>query len=236
MKLIHQIIISDADLSNFVPKNKENLEKHCPSYDYILWDYPKIKKFILDNGDGEVLKAIDSVKANAFKADVARYYIVQKMGGWYIDLNNYFNESPPEEYSLLAFAEDGMVSGAPWSVQNGFFYFKEKNSPQLSNVVDICVDNIKNRVYGFNEFCPTGPLVFGRGIAHALPENSKHFFGQYIVARKGMYDGFYMSNFFKSAKDPLALYKPYHKINATGKSGLPGENNYVEMWKNKELY
>ena len=236
MKLIHQVVISDANLDGFVPKNKENLEQHCADYDYILWDYAKIKKFILDNGDQKVLKAIDSVKANAFKADIARYYIVHKMGGWYIDLNNYFKEPPPEDYDILAFAEDGMPSGAPWSVQNGFFYFNKKDSPQLLNVVDICVDNVENRVYGFNEFCPTGPLVFGRGIAHALPEGSKHFFGQYIVARNGMMDGFYMSNFFNSVKKPLALYKPYHKINATGKPGIPGANNYVEMWKNRELY
>ena len=83
MKLIHQVVISDANLDGFVPKNKENLEQHCADYDYILWDYAKIKKFILDNGDQKVLKAIDSVKANAFKADIARYYIVHK-NGWMV--------------------------------------------------------------------------------------------------------------------------------------------------------
>jgi len=236
MKLIHQVVISDADLSDFVPKNKDNLEQHCPDYEYILWDYSKIKKLIEDSGDHEVLEAIDGIKANAFKADIARYYIVHKMGGWYIDLNNYFVKSPPDNYDLLAFAEDEMPSGAPWSIQNGLFYFKYAGNPNLRKIVDICIQNVKDRVYGFNEFCPTGPLVFGRGLAHHLPENSNHFFGQYIVARADKADGFYMSNFYNSANKPLALYKPYYDNYATGRSGVPGSNNYVEMWKNKELY
>lgn len=237
MTLLHQVVISDqVSSNNFIPKNKSNIEKYCGSYDYILWDYEKIKSFILKNGDSKVLDAIDSIKANAFKADVARYYIVHKMGGWYVDLNNYFTQPPPEQYDMILFSEARMPSGAPWGIQNGFFYVKNKENKQLKTVVDICIDNIENKLYGFNEFCITGPLVFGRGMAHGLPDNSNHFFGEYICATKDVYDGFYMSNLYTSAAKPLALYKPYHALNATGKPEIPGANNYIEMWKNREIY
>jgi hypothetical protein len=236
MRIVHQIAISDHSLDNFVPENKKNLEKYFLNYDYLFWDFPQIKKFILSNGDFKVLDAINNINANAFKADVARYYIIYKMGGWYVDLNNFFQEAPPEEYDFVVFSESRMPAGAPWGIQNGLFYFKQPNHHCLKRVVDICVDNISKRYYGFNPFFPTGPNAFGMALAHNLPEDSNHFFGEFVVEKENFQNGFYMSNFYQNNDQPLALYKPYHGFDLVGNPRIPGSNNYVRMWQERKIY
>lgn len=229
--IIHQVAISNENLEQYVAPNKNNIKQFYGSSEYMFWDYFKIKDFILKNGDVEVLEAIDNIKPNAFKADIARYYIVYKMGGWYVDLNTYFQHHPPVgKNELIVFTQTQFfTSESSWAVYNGLFYFN-KEHPILKYMIDRCIENVKNKYYGANPWCPTGPNIFGLAVSHFnLPENNTYLFGSALWNLEDKPDGFYLND-----KSPFALYKPSGLY--TGDSGLPHGNNYVEMWHDKNIY
>ena len=225
-KIIHQIAISESSLIGYVPPNKSSIDTFFNNHQYILWDYKKIKSFILKNKDNHVLDAIDAISANAFKADIARYYIVYKLGGWYTDLNNFFVSSPPENIHELVFFRDVQeLTKSSWSVQCSLFY-ADKGHEILKRSVDRSVENVKNKYYGGHALCPTGPNLFGSEIASKnLPENSSYLIGQ---MKKGKEPGFYFREilFAKYKSNGLVASNP----------GLPGGNSYEELWQKKELY
>lgn len=226
-KIIHQIAISESSLSGYVPPNKTHIDTFFNNYQYIFWDYKKIKNFILKNGDRDVLEAIDNISANAFKADIARYYIVYNLGGWYSDLNNFFLSEPPKNNNELIFFRDfQFMTGTSWAVQNSLFY-AEKRHKVLELAISSCIENVKRKYYGGHPLCPTSPNLFGSVIASInLPENHRYMIGEMGVVN-GV-TGFYLEN------ECFATYKT-NGLKAA-ESGIPGGNNYETIWHSRELY
>lgn len=225
-KIIHQIAISDESLKDYTPPNMQSINNFFSDYDYIFWDYRKLRKHILKSGDTKVMEAIDSVKANAFKADIARYYILHNFGGWYTDLNNFFVSEPCEGDSQMVFFRDVQeLTKTSWAVQVSLFY-AQRGHKILSYAVDSAINNVANRWYGGHALCPTGPNLFGSVIASQnLPENNPYIIGN---MKKGSVDGFYVNGSL------FAKYKPNNLLHAD--SGLPGGNNYERLWTRRELY
>jgi hypothetical protein len=226
-KIVHQIAISDSLPKNYVAPSYESIIKNFKNYEYIFWDYKKIKNFILKNGDNQVLEAIDSVRANSFKADIAKYYIVYRLGGWYTDLNNLFvSEIGVEDYDFVVFRDVQELTNSSWAVCSGLFYSKPNNEILL-NSFQSCINNVKKKYYGGHALCPTGPNLFGSEIAkNNLPENNKFLFGD--LKKNIEPSKFYLNN------KPVAEYKPNNL--PAGDSGLPGNNSYPELWLNRALY
>lgn len=225
-KIIHQVAITDSPLSGYTPPNLDSIKKYFPKHDYIMWDYKKIKSLIVKNNDYHVLEAIDSVKANAFKADIARYYIIYKIGGWYTDLNNFFVSDPPDADSEIIFFRDVQhLTSSSWAVQVSLFCAKPRHFI-LKKALDQSVENVLSKHYGGHALCPTGPNLFGSSIAYFnLPENNSYIIGS---MHKGKESGFYIDN---------TLFAKY-KSNGLNQceSGLPGNNNYEQLWLDRELY
>ena len=225
-KMIHQIAISSESLKSYTPPNLSSIEKYFPKHQYFFWDYKKIKSFILKNKDNHVIEAIDNISANAFKADIARYYILYKLGGWYTDLNNFFVSDPPEnKHELIFFRDVQDLTKTSWAVQVSLFY-AEKNHDVLLDALSMSINNVKNKYYGGHALCPTGPNLFGAAIAkNNLPENNTYCIGK---MKKGKGDGFYFGNSL------FAEYKP-NNLKASD-SGLPGGNSYSDLWLSRDLY
>jgi len=225
MKAIHQIIISN-DNKSIIPNNYENIEEFFIGYRHTVWNYNSIKKFIIKNNDLDVLNAIDRIKPNAFKADIARYYLIYKIGGWYSDVNNFFSESINcLDYSLVFFKDSSFHTGSSWSVSNGLFYSKSGNSI-LKDAVDMCISNVNNKYYGGHALCPTGPNLFGSAIAkHNLPENSNYLIGEFLKTKT---PGFFINDKL------VCKYKPNNLSNSD--PGIIGSNSYAEMWQNRSVY
>jgi mannosyltransferase OCH1-like enzyme len=225
-KIVHQIAISEKKILNYLPPNKKSIEEFFPKHKHILWDYYAIKHFILKNNDNHVIEAIDKIKANAFKADIARYYILYKLGGWYTDLNNFFVSDPPKEnYEMIFFRDVQSLTNSSWAVQVSLFY-SSKNHHVLKDAITQSVYNVKNNYYGGHALCPTGPNLFGSIIAkHNLSETTSYLIGDMI---KNKTPGFYFNN------QIFAKYKPNNLKVAN--SGLPGNNNYEKIWNERMLY
>lgn len=221
-------------MDSYVTPNRENIQESLPNVHYNFWDFNKIKKRLIQDGATDVLDAINNIKPYALKADIARYYLVYKTGGWYIDLNNYFNCVVPEiirrERELIVFGEVQQTSDSTWAINNGLFY-AEPEHPALKQTIDLCIENVKNKYYGFNALCPTGPNVLGRAVAsQKLDRFHRQLYGRYIWHVTTSPRGFY----FKDRPSPFALYKPNGEM--PGESSLPGGNSYIKMWNSGNLY
>lgn len=223
-KIVHQILISDSHKES--PKNLESVKQCFKGYEHIVWNYKKIKAFILKNGDSHVLHAIDSVRPYAYKADIARYYILYKFGGWYSDCSIFFNTPPRyEKYSFVFFRDVQKNTGTSWAVANGLFY-SNKNNSVLQKSIDMCIESVKDQYYGANALCPTGPALFGSAIAsERIYKNSNYLIGDLI---KGEEPGFYFEDTL------FAKYKP--GMSEEDDYQILGGNYYPEMWNKKGVY
>lgn len=83
-KTIHYTWFSSAPFPNEVKKCMETWDKFLPDYEFILWDYDKVKN-IENKFFQEALKA----KKWAFAADFVRIYAVYNEGGIYLDTDVY---------------------------------------------------------------------------------------------------------------------------------------------------
>ena len=224
---IHQIVITENSLKDYSSPNKKSIEKYFSEYEYIFWDIKKIKSFILKNNDDKVWKAIESVKPYSFKADIAKYYIVYKLGGLYSDLNIFFEKNIDiEDYGFIFFKDLQDQTMTSWAVASGLFFSKPKN-PILLDSVNQCIDNVNKKYYGGHPLCPTGPNLFGSSIAkNNLPENHNYNIGSFIKQNK--------ESLFVLNKKIIAKYK--NNGLSFGNSGIPGGNNYGDIWHNKNVY
>ena len=229
MKAIHQVIITTENIDNYAIPNRKSISDRFVDNGYIyhLWELDDVKRLTDAFGDHDVWEAITKVKANAFKADIARYYIVYRIGGWYVDLNTWFPGPPPQEelFDGIFFRDDQDLCESSWAVYNGLFYFPA-GSEVLKAAVDMSVYNVMSEYYGNHALCPTGPNLLGMAVAsQGLDEGTKYLIGraQYNDER-----GFYFGQ---------RLFAKY-KFNGLdiGESGLPGNNNYIELWNNRDLY
>lgn len=229
-KIIHQIAITDADISGWVPPNKNAIETFFSDYTYKFWTMESLEKLLIKNNDLDVLDAINNIKPFALKADIARYYIVYKFGGWYCDLNMFFQMAPPSKhnYEYIVFADVLESANTTWAVYNGLFYFK-KGHPILKKAIDQCVKNVKEKYLGPNSLFPTGPNVLGAAVAsYQLQPQTSYKIGFSVPGGSELTAGYYFDTriFAKFKGNGLAL----------GESGLPGGNNYRKMWETGDIY
>ena len=229
-KIIHQIAITDVDIDGWVPPNRAAIEEFFPDYEYKFWTLESITNLLIKNKDLHVLEAINNIKPFALKADIARYYIVYKFGGWYTDLNMFFQMPPPSRHNheYIIFADVLESAQTSWAVYNGLFYFR-KGHPILKSAIDQCVKNVKEKYLGPNSLFPTGPNVLGAAVAqYQLQPSTSYKLGFSVPGGSEITAGYYfdMRMFAKFKGNGLKL----------GESGLPGGNNYRKMWNSGNIY
>ena len=64
----------------------ESVREWYEDTDYKLYDNEEVEKFLDTHFDPEIRAAYDSLNPLAYKADLARYCILYKNGGWYLDV------------------------------------------------------------------------------------------------------------------------------------------------------
>ena len=225
-KMIHQIIIVDDGTELDVEDRTESVGRFFLGYKHRIWEKEQIRNFMKMNEDLDVLEAFDSLKVYSFKADLAKYYICYKLGGWVSDINNQFVLSPPPQgiNDLIIFRDRQQYTGNTWGVVAGLFYADQGHPVMLQAVTDV-VKNCKEKYYGKNALCPTGPIAFGAAIAKVgLNEGSNYNIGEFVDMDPKL---FKMQNGMI-----LANYKRFK----AGNVGHPGTNDYNEMWKSKNVY
>jgi mannosyltransferase OCH1-like enzyme len=237
---IHQILINDSNkLPNQLPSYAQfcinEMVRYFPYAIPHLYSGEELESFIKDNFGAEVLHAYMSLKPYSYKSDLARYCLLNYYGGIYVDLNTRFINSLPmdhiSKYSFFAFRDHHALSQKSWSVSTTIQYSKPK-SFVTEKSIEIILENVKNKYYGHWAHFPTGPAVLGKAIMASQHEDVLTAGEMFCLTP--LHEQKWFAFIFDNA-DIVALRKP--TVGGDIESlGFEGTNNYVEMWKAKNVY
>lgn len=234
---IHQIYISsqnDRQLPPYFQKAVNAIRSQMPNEGHYLYFFEDLRDWIKNNYDEPIMLAFDKLEPYAYKADLARYLLLYKLGGWYFDIGTKLLNAVklPEEIELVTFMDMPQYSGCSYACSNGLIFAK----PGLNifkDVINIVYQNIKNEFYGANPLWVSGPVPFGLAVA----KNAN----QYKVLTGQLMDlspSFSIKN--KGFLFPNGLLFALHKQgNSAGdllSLGAVGTNNYNAMWLARSCY
>ncbi len=241
---LFQILISSEEESK-TPSSliqlSNTLLQSFPYAKYSLWNDSMITNFLEKEFEPDVLEAYKSLIPFAYRSDLARYCLLYKFGGWYIDLGIQMafpgKEIAPLSYDMVFFWDAGDLL-APfrnfYDCMNGIIYSKPSN-PVLKIAIDLVVKNCKSKYYGFDSMSPTGPGVFGRAIA-INGKGESYYDGQFLqltpqhaqankayVLKDGTIFAWHRSRFETDSNYMASL-------------GLKGGNDYRLLWRDRKVY
>ena len=235
MTVVSQIFLSDGgtELSPFLAHATGTVKAAFPEHAYTLYDKESLRQFIADNYPEEVLWAYDTLKPYAYKADLGRYCLLHKLGGWYVDLGvtimNPVELGP--RIKLLAFRDIQRFSFTSWACSIGILYSQTANEA-LETAIEMIVANCIGHYYGITPLCPTGPTLFGKALA-CQGSQADFIYGDYLELTP------------THEQKNRAFVLPDGTIMGWGKPsgggdlaglGANGTNNYNELWHGRKVY
>ncbi len=223
---VHQIMFT-SDRDALPTPAAEEIRSRVGGDWYRMWFLDDARGLISDVYGLEVLRAFDILRPFSYKADLARYCIVNHIGGVYIDLSvTDFVGFNVGDYEFVGFRDPNNAE-TTWKVATHMFY-STKDSPILQASISECVANVRRRFYGKDPHFPTGPSVLGRAVANCSLE-ARVQIGDYwwLKGRRNKYT--------LPGQGVIARGKVGGR-NLGGVSGVPGGNNYNVMWRERTIY
>jgi mannosyltransferase OCH1-like enzyme len=233
---VSQIYLSDSEdqeLSPFLKYATSTVVRAFPGANHTIYDKQSLRKYIVDNYESDVVWAYDKLRPYAYKADLGRYCLLQKLGGWYFDISVRL-ETPAqldERIEFLGFRDIQKHSLTSWACSTTILFSKPDNKV-FGTAIAYVVRNCREEFYGRTPLCPTGPTVLGEALAaHRSQDN--YVFGDVLeltptheIKNKAFIlpDGIIM-----------AWNKPAKGGDLTG-LGANGVNNYNEFWHTRNVY
>ena len=213
------------------------------NFDYICWTGLMLRDFISTYYPQDVLNAYDKLRPFAYKADLGRYCLIYKYGGWYADVTLKIEKNVllGNEVDLFFFYDFGEGLPAPGrcshECQNSFFYAKASHH-LLAECIEGVVKNCRDSFYGGSSTSPTGPELFGRKLCQHVP-NSRSLHGHFMPLTP-----FHQQrnlSYVAPSGDIIAQHKStWHPSKPRGGDleslGLSGTNNYNDLWRQKAIY
>lgn len=242
---IHQILINDFNklpeqLPGYAQMCANSIKDFYGTDEYHLYSGEELEKIIKDNFDTDVYKSYKKLKPYACKADLARYCLLYLYGGLYVDLNTRFinplDENFLNQWDLFAFRDVIGSSARYWSVINSIIFSKPKVKV-LQRAIEIVVKNCKNESYGIQTTFPSACIPFGKAINSAEEDELICTNGEMLCINSQLVHApKKVWGFFTDYGDFIALRKPEACAGDIKTIGFTHTNNYVEMWKNKDVY
>jgi len=232
---ISQIFLSDAgdELSPFLQYTTGTVKTSFPGANHTIYTKETLRQFIADNYDDDVLWAYDCLQPYSYKADLGRFCLLNKLGGWYMDIAvrmvNPVEVGPRIEF--LAFRDIQRFSYTSWACATTVLYSKSDNAA-LQTAIDLIVDNCREKYYGITPLCPTGPTLLGQALA-ANGGNVNFVYGDYLELTPTHEQK--NRAFVLPDGTIMAWSKPSGGGDLTG-VGAKGVNNYNELWAQRRVY
>ena len=165
----HMIWIGDTPIPEYVSQNFLSWKKLMPHWEARLWLNNDIN---CDEFSQEIIEKIHLAQKGAQKADILRYHIIEKYGGFYIDADTiaircldpivYMN------YDLVLY-HDNVVS---WNYICNSPFGASPHHPVLK---EACKRVMNAELNTFDVNMKTGPLLWGTVISEIKPENGKKY-------------------------------------------------------------
>ena len=232
---VSQIFLSDTDqeLSPFLQHATTTIKNAFPDASHTIYDKETLRQFIADNYSSEVLWAYDSLRPYSYKADLGRFCLLNKLGGWYFDIA--VRMANPVEVGdrieFLAFRDIQRFSYTSWACATTILYSKPDNIA-LTTAIEMIVENCREEYYGVTPLCPTGPTLLGAALA-ANGGNPNFVYGDYLELTPTHEQK--NRAFVLPDGTIMAWSKPSGGGDLTG-VGAKGVNNYNELWGAREVY
>ena len=233
---VSQIYLSDSEdqaLSPFLKFATQTVMLAFPDANHRIYDKQTLRQFLVDNYDGEVVWAYDKLRPYSYKADLARYCLLRKFGGWYLDIAIKIANPVEldEKIQFLGFRDIQKHSASSWACSTAIIFSKPGNKV-FETAIAYIIRNCHEEYYGRTPLCPTGPTVFGAALAaHRAQEN--YIFGDYLEltpARRIRNGAFVLPD-----GTIMAWSKPAGGGDLAG-LGASGVNNYNDFWKARDVY
>ena len=135
-----------------------------------------------------------------------------------------------------------MASKRSWSVTNSIIFAKKK-SKIMKKCIDIILENCKNEYYGISTLDISACIVLGKAIMTSSEDiNFIATDGELcrINPQKEKNYSYYFAFLMDNNDKIIAYRKPiFNNTDNAGDIscfGFEGTNNYVKMWKNKDVY
>jgi hypothetical protein len=233
---VSQIYLSDSEdqtLSPFLNFATHTVMRAFPGANHRIYDKQTLRQFLVDNYDGEVVWAYDKLRPYAYKSDLARFCLLGKLGGWYLDISIRIANRVElgEQIRFLGFRDIQRHSASSWACNTAIVFSKPGNKV-FETAISYVIRNCHEEYYGRTPLCPTGPTVFGAALAaHRAQEN--YLFGDLLEltpTHKIRNNAFVMPD-----GTIMAWSKPAEggDLVALGASGV---NNYNDHWNAREVY
>lgn len=233
---ISQIFLStnpSEELSPFLKHATGTIDACFPEAKHVIYNNDSLRAFIADDYGEEVLWAYDTLKPFSYKADLGRFCLLNKLGGWYFDIGvRAFNAVElGERVKFLAFRDIQRFSFTSWACATTVLYSQPDN-PALQIAIEMIVANCKNKYYGITPLCPTGPTLLGKALA-VNGSNADFIYGDFLelTPAHGQKN--------KAFVLPDGTIMAWHKPSGGGdisELGANGTNNYNTMWHSKDIY
>jgi mannosyltransferase OCH1-like enzyme len=234
---ISQIFLSDADnqeLSPFLRHATSTVQGAFPNEEHTIYNKETLRQFIADNYDLDILWAYDSLRPYSYKADLGRFCLLNKLGGWYFDIAVRAAHQPVtvgSRVEFLAFRDIQRFSYTSWACATTVLYSKPSN-PSLVTAIQMIVKNCHEQYYGITPLCPTGPTLLGAALA-ANGGNANHVFGDYLELTPTHEQK--NRAFILPDGTIMAWSKPSGGGDLAG-VGAKGVNNYNTLWHARSVY
>lgn len=233
---ISQIFLSanpTEELSPFLKHATGTIDACFPGAKHVIYNSDSLRAFIADNYGDEVLWAYDCLQPFSYKADLGRFCLLNKLGGWYFDIGvRAFNAVDlGDRIEFLAFRDIQRFSFTSWACATTVLFSKPGNKA-LQTAIEMIVANCKEQYYGITPLCPTGPTLLGKALA-ANGSQANFVYGDFLEltpthGRKN-----------KAFVLPDGTIMAWHKPSSGGDIsalGVQGANNYNELWQKREVY
>lgn len=232
---VSQIFLSDSpeDLSPYLKNCVENIKKLHPSHQHRIYDNGTLRDFIETNFSSKVVAAYDKLIPYSYKADIGRYCLLYKLGGWYFDISVQVLQGVnfPNAAELVIYRDIQGFSNSSWAV-NGAIIYSRPDNPIFATAIDTVVKHCEGEYYGITPLCPTGPTVLGQAVAaHGVNPNAIIGDLQILTPLRRQKNIAFVL--------PDGMIHAFKKPSAGGdlKSlGATGTNNYIELYFSRNIY
>lgn len=232
---ISQIYLSDEsdELSPFLQHATGTVKGAFAGANHTIYTKETLRQFIADNYEEHILWAYDQLRPYSYKADLGRFCLLNKLGGWYMDIAvrvvNPVEVGP--RIKMLAFRDIQRFSYTSWACATTILYSRPNNEA-LQTAIEMITANCVEQYYGITPLCPTGPTLLGKALA-ANGSQSDFVYGDYLELTPTHEQK--NRAFVLPDGTILAWSKPSGGGDLTG-VGAKGVNNYNELWANRSVY
>jgi mannosyltransferase OCH1-like enzyme len=178
---LHMIWVGNNPVPDHVIKNYSDWKKLMPHWEFRLWSNDDIN---LNEFSQEVIEKVHQANKGAQKADIMRYFIIEKYGGFYLDSDIV----PIRSLDSLVYMNNDLVlyhdNHVTWNYIINCFFGASPNHPLLK---EACKRVMNAELNTSDVHMKTGPFLWGTVISEVNPEYGK----RYLVLDSPFFSNFY---------------------------------------------